>query len=128
MNPPELRYSREHEWVRLEDDGLAVVGITQFAVESLGDVVFLDLPEPGTQVGQNDKLGEVESVKAVSDIYAPVSGTVEERNEAVIDNPEMVNASPYGDGWLVKLRLADPSELDSLMTAQEYEAFLASQE
>lgn len=127
MNPPDLRYSREHEWVRVEGD-VGVVGITQFAVDSLGDVVFLDLPEPGTQVTQDEKLGEVESVKAVSDIYAPVSGVVVERNEAVIENPEIVNASPYGDGWLVRVELSDPSELDKLMTAEEYEAFLSSQE
>ena len=128
MNPPELRYSKEHEWVRLESDGVAVTGITEFAAESLGDVVFLDLPEVDTKLTQSEKLGEVESVKAVSDIYSPVSGRVLERNQQAIDNPELVNNSPYGSGWLLRMAVSDPLESDNLMTAEQYEAFLASQE
>ncbi len=127
MNPPDLRYSKEHEWVRIESEGVAVVGITAFAVEQLGDVVFLDLPEPGSELSQSAKLGEVESVKAVSDIFSPLSGTVLERNEAAIDRPETLNDEPYGQGWLLKVALKDTSQLDNLLTAQQYEEFLASQ-
>ena len=127
MNPPDLRYSKEHEWVRIESEGVAIVGITAFAVEQLGDVVFLDLPEPGAELSQSAKLGEVESVKAVSDIFSPLSGTVLERNEAAIDRPETLNDEPYGQGWLLKVALKDTSQLDSLLTAQQYEEFLASQ-
>lgn len=128
MNPRELRYSREHEWVRLESDGTAVVGITQFAAESLGDVVFVDLPAVGARLVQFQKLGEIESVKAVSDIFSPISGEVAERNEQVIQSPELVNAGPYSQGWLLRLRYTDASEINNLMTAEQYEAFLASQE
>ena len=127
MNLPDLRYSEEHEWMRLEPDGVAVVGITEFAAESLGDVVFLDLPEVDAELTQFEKLGEVESVKAVSDLYSPVSGRVLERNEQAIENPELVNDGPYESGWLLRVALTDPSELDTLMTAEQYEAFLASQ-
>ena len=128
MNLPDLRYSEEHEWMRLEPDGVAVIGITEFAAESLGDVVFLDLPEVDAELTQSEKLGEVESVKAVSDLYSPVSGRVLERNEQAIENPELVNSGPYESGWLLRVALTDPSELDNLMTAEQYEAFLASQE
>ena len=128
MNLPDLRYSEEHEWMRLEPDGVAVIGITEFAAESLGDVVFLDLPEVDAELTQSEKLGEVESVKAVSDLYSPVSGRVLERNEQAIENPELVNDGPYESGWLLRVALTDPSELDNLMTAEQYEAFLASQD
>ncbi len=128
MNPRELRYSKEHEWVRLESDGTAVVGITQFAAESLGDVVFVDLPAVGARLVQFQKLGEIESVKAVSDIFSPISGEVTQRNEQVIESPELVNAGPYSQGWLLRLRYTDASEINNLMTAEQYEAFLASQE
>ena len=127
MNPPDLRYSKEHEWVRIESDGVAVMGITAFAVEQLGDVVFLDLPEPGTELSQFAKLGEVESVKAVSDLFSPLGGTVLERNEAAIDRPETLNDDAYGQGWLLKVAVKDTSQLDNLLTAQQYEEFLASQ-
>ena len=128
MNPPELKYSKEHEWLRMESDGTAVIGITEFAAESLGDVVFVELPEVGADLSQFGKMGEIESVKAVSDLYSPVGGRVTERNEQIIDNPELVNDGPYAAGWMVKVALGDASEVDKLMTSAEYETFLASQE
>ncbi len=127
VNPPELRYTREHEWVRVDSDDLCVVGITAFAVESLGDIVYLELPGIDDTLAQNAQFGEVESVKAVSELYAPVSGKVAEVNEALADAPEVVNDSPYGDGWLLKVVLADASEIDNLLTADQYEEFLASE-
>ena len=128
MNPQDLKYTEEHEWVRVESDGVAVLGVTEFAAEHLGDIVFLDLPEADTEITQLGKLGEIESVKAVSDIYSPVSGRVVERNEQAVESPEIVNASPYESGWLLKVTYGDPSEMDKLMSAEEYEAFLATQE
>ena len=128
MNPPDLKYSDEHEWLRLDSDGTAVVGITEFAAESLGDVVFVDLPEAGAELTQFEKMGEIESVKAVSDLYTPVSGKVVEQNEELIDNPQMVNDGPFESGWMLKVQLSDASEIDKLMTAEQYNAFLASQE
>ena len=125
-NPSDLRYIEEHDWVRVDDAGLATFGITDHAQDSLGDVVFVDLPDPGAEVTQSEPFGEIESVKAVSELIAPASGKVVERNEAVVDAPELVNESPYGDGWLVKVELADASELDGLMSAEEYDSFLAS--
>ncbi len=127
MNPEDLRYSTEHEWLRLEDDGVAVVGITYFAQDSLGDVVFVELPELGSSVAQFEKMGEIESVKAVSDLYSPVSGDVVERNEDLVDHPELVNDGPYEDGWMLKLTVSDASEMDNLLSAAEYEAFLESE-
>ena len=126
MNPQDLRYSREHEWVRVEFEGVAVVGITEFATGSLGDVVFLDLPEVGTELSQSQKLGEIESVKAVSDLFAPVGGSVLERNEQAIDNPQLVNDGPYEGGWLLRVSLKDRGELDNLLSADEYDSFLES--
>jgi len=128
MNPQDLKYTEEHEWVRVESDGVAVLGVTEFAAEHLGDIVFLDLPDADTEIAQLGKLGEIESVKAVSDIYSPVSGSVVERNEQAVESPEIVNASPYESGWLLKVTYSDPSEMDKLMSAEEYEAFLATQE
>ena len=128
MNPPELKYSEEHEWLRLESDGTVVVGITEFATESLGDVVFVELPDVGSDVGQFEKMGEIESVKAVSDLYSPVGGRVVERNENLVDSPQLVNEGPFESGWMLKIELADTAQMDKLMSAQEYEAFLASQE
>ena len=128
MSPPDLRYTEEHEWARVESGGVAVIGITEFAAESLGDVVFIDLPPVDTELTGAKKMGEIESVKAVSDIYSPISGRVIERNEQAMENPEMVNESPYGSGWLIRLAISDPSAMDKLMTADQYEAFLASQE
>lgn len=124
MYPDDLRYSSEHEWARPESDGVVEVGITHYAQDTLGDVVFVELPEVGSQVGQFDKFGEIESVKAVSDLYSPVSGTVAEVNEKLEQAPELVNADPYGDGWIMRVQLDDPSELDSLMDASTYTATL----
>ena len=128
MSRPDLRYSQEHEWLRLDSQGAAVVGITDFAAESLGDVVFVELPEAGETLTQFEKMGEIESVKAVSDLYSPISGRVLERNERLGDYPELVNDGPFDDGWLVKVAMSDPSDLENLLTAEQYEAFLASQE
>ena len=124
--PEELKYTAEHEWVLVEGN-LAVIGITDFAQDSLGDVVFVELPEIGSKVTNGKAFGVVESVKAVSDVYAPVSGTVEEINEALPDAPEILNTSPYGDGWMIKIRMSDPGELDGLMDAAAYQAHLAEE-
>ncbi len=128
MNPPDLKYSEEHEWVRVESGNVVVIGITEFAAESLGDIVFVELPEAGSQLSQFEKMGEIESVKAVNDLYSPVSGQISERNEQVIDNPQLVNDNPYEAGWMLKVELSEPSQLDKLLDAAQYEAFLASQE
>jgi len=119
--PDDLRYSKEHEWVR-NDDGHATIGITSFAADELGDIVFVELPEVGGTLSQFGTFGVVESVKAVSDLYAPVSGTVVEVNEALRDAPELLNTDPFGEGWIAKVDLADTAELDSLMDAAAYAA------
>lgn len=128
MIPPNRKYSDEHEWVSIESDDIVLVGITEFAAESLGDVVFVELPEVGDELTQFGKMGEIESVKAVSDLYSPVSGTVTERNDSVMESPELVNESPYESGWMVRVSLADTAQLDKLMSADDYDAFLRSQE
>jgi glycine cleavage system H protein len=125
--PTDRRYTKEHEWVRV-DDGVGTVGVTDYAQDQLGDIVYLDLPAPGTPVKQFEKLGEIESVKAVSDLYSPVSGEVVDVNEAVANHPELVNQSPYEDGWLVRVRLADPAELHALLTADQYDQLVAEAE
>lgn len=125
--PTDLRYTREHEWVRLADDGTAIVGITHFAQEELGDVIYVSLPEAGAQVQQHATMGEAESVKAVSDLFSPLSGEVTEVNSALVDHPEIVNQDPYGEGWMIRVRLADQGELAGLLTAQEYDAFVAAE-
>ncbi len=122
-----FKYSEEHEWVRLESDGTAVVGITDFAAESLGDVVFVELPEVGAELVQFEKMGEIESVKAVSDLYSPVSGTIAERNDSVIDSPELVNDSPFDLGWMLRVNLSDSAQLDNLMSHSEYQTMLEGQ-
>ena len=127
MNPKNLKYHREHDWVRIDGD-TAVFGLTDYAQETLGDIVFIELPEVGTDVVAGSSYAEVESVKAVSDVYAPLSGSVLEVNDEVVDAPELINESPYEDGWLIKVRLSDPSEADDLMTADEYNELLASEE
>lgn len=127
MTPEDLKYSEEHEWVRLEVDGSAVVGITDFAAESLGDVVFVELPDVGSNLTQFEKMGEIESVKAVSDLYSPVSGTITERNDSVMDSPELVNDSPYDSGWMLRVNLSDSAELDKLMNHAEYQAMIEAQ-
>ena len=121
--PPDLRYSKEHEWVRLDGD-TATIGITHFAQEQLGDVVFVELPEKGATVRQFSSLGVVESVKAASDIYSPISGEVLERNVKVIEKPELVNSAPYQDGWMLKVKLADKGELQKLLSADDYRAHI----
>ena len=128
MYPTDRRYSKEHEWVVLEADGRALVGITSFAQDELGDIVFMDLPEPGTRLTQFQKLGEVESVKAVSDIYSPVGGEVVEVNRELRDHPELINEDPLTKGWMVRLDSVDPSELEKLLSAEAYEQFLAELE
>ena len=127
MNPEDLRYSKEHEWVRIGPDGTAEVGITAFAAESLGDVVFVDLPAAGATLTQFEKFGEIESVKAVSDLFSPVSGSVVEVNGALSDGPQLVNDGPYAEGWLLRVELADASEADALMSADDYERFLSAE-
>ena len=121
--PDELKYTEEHEWVLIEED-VVTIGITDFAQDQLGDVVFVELPEVGDQLEIGKTLGVVESVKAVSDVYAPLSGEVVEINEALPDEPELLNTSAYEDGWMLKLKLSSPSELDSLMDAAEYQEFI----
>ena len=122
----DLKYSREHEWVRLDGD-IATVGISQFAQEQLGDVVFVELPDLGKAVEQNGDAAVVESVKAASEVYAPVSGEVIEVNSELEDDPELVNRAPTGDGWFIKIRLSDPSQLDGMMDEATYNEFVASQ-
>jgi glycine cleavage system H protein len=118
-NPDDLRYSKDHEWVRV-DDSTATIGITKYAADELGDVVFVDLPEVGAKLEQFTTFGVVESVKAVSDLYAPVSGEVTEVNQALSDKPELLNSDAFGEGWIVRLTLSDPSQLDELMDADAY--------
>ncbi len=121
--PPDLRYTKEHEWVRV-DDGIGTVGITDYAQDQLGDVVYVDLPSPGKQLSQLAVFGEIESVKAVSELYAPISGEVVESNGALADKPELINESPYSEGWLMKLRLGDEGEIEKLLTAEQYSDFI----
>lgn len=123
MYPDDLKYSKEHEWVRM-DGNVAEIGVTVFAQDSLGDVVFVDLPDIGTEIKQFDKFGEIESVKAVSDLFSPIGGVVVETNPGAVDNPETVNTDPYGAGWLVKLEVSDLVQLDELMDSETYESSL----
>jgi glycine cleavage system H protein len=127
VNPKNLKYHREHDWARVEND-TAVFGLTSYAQETLGDIVFIELPEVGADVTAGTAYAEVESVKAVSDVYAPLSGSVIEVNDEVVDAPELINESPYETGWLIKVRLNDPAEIDDLMTAEEYDDLLAEEE
>jgi glycine cleavage system H protein len=121
-----LRYTREHEWVRVDGD-LAVIGISDYAQSQLGDVVYVELPEIGRRVEQGKEAAVVESVKAASEVYAPVSGEVVEVNEALAGDPAKVNADPIGEGWFIKLRLDDPKQLDTLMDEQSYQRFVEGQ-
>lgn len=125
--PSELKYARTHEWARLEEDGTVTVGITDHAQESLGDVVFVEQPEEGQQVAAQEEAGVVESVKAASDIYAPISGAVVAVNDTLEDAPENVNQDPYGDGWFFRLQPDDAADLDELMDAEAYGEFLESE-
>ena len=121
LNPPELYYAKTHEWVRREEDGTVTVGITEHAQDALGDVVYVETPEVGESIAAGDQAGVVESVKAASDIYAPLTGEVVATNEGLEDAPETVNSDAFNDGWFFKLQPQDISELDALMSAEEYE-------
>lgn len=127
MNPKSLKYHREHDWARIEGE-TAVFGLTDYAQETLGDIVFIELPEVGADVLAGTPYAEVESVKAVSDVYAPLSGSVIEVNEQAVDAPELINDSPYDEGWLIKVRLADPAEAEDLLTADEYNELLSAEQ
>lgn len=118
--PDELRYATSHEWIRIEDDGNASVGISDHAQDALGDIVFVELPEPGTSVNAKDEVAVVESVKAASDIYSPVSGSIIAVNETLLDAPETVNSSPYENGWFFKIKVSDAAELEELMDTEGY--------
>lgn len=120
--PEDLQYSKDHEWVRLEGN-VAVIGITDYAQDSLGDVVYVELPKPGEKFAANESFGSVESVKAVSEVFSPVSGAVVANNETLNDEPEKVNQDPYGEGWMIRVEMSNPGEVDSLLTAAEYEDF-----
>ncbi len=126
VSPSELKYTKEHEWVRVDGD-TGTIGITDYAQDQLGDIVFVDLPAAGSTISAAQKLGEIESVKAVSELFAPVSGEVTEANASLADAPESVNDDPYGDGWLIKVRLSDPAQLDGLLSADDYEAFIEAE-
>jgi len=125
--PDNLHYSKDHEWVRVEN-GVAVIGITDHAQEQLGDVVYVELPKPGESFSAHESFGSVESVKAVSEIFTPVSGEIAEVNQSLTDEPEKVNKDPYGDGWMIKVKMGTPGEVDSLLTAAEYEDFTKAEE
>ena len=124
MVPGDLRYTKEHEWVRVDGDE-AIVGITQFAADQLGDIVFVELPAAGKAMEQHATFGVVESVKAVSDLFAPVAGEVTAANDALAAAPELVNSDPYGEGWMLRVRLADPSQVEALLDAAAYEQLVA---
>jgi glycine cleavage system H protein len=126
MTPEDSRYAKSHEYVHVEGD-TGTIGITDYAQKELGDVVFVELPQVGAQLEAGDELGSIESVKAVSELFAPVSGEVTEVNEALTDKPELVNTDPYGDGWMVKVKLSDPTEVDELMSAEEYEEYIETE-
>ena len=128
MIPETLLYSKEHEWVKAtESDPIVTIGITEYAAENLGDIVFIELPETGSNIDQFGKLGEVESVKAVSDIYSPVSGTIVETNSELIDSPQHINESPYDNGWIAKIQISNNGELDNLMNSKEYDTMLTEE-
>ncbi len=123
--PQDLKYTKEHEWVRDNGDGTVSVGITDFAQGELGDIVFVELEPEGSEFGQDDVFGTVEAVKTVSELFLPVSGEILECNQALEDDPELVNSDPYGKGWMVKIKMSDPSEFDSLLSAEEYGALIS---
>ena len=125
MVPEDLRYTKDHEWVRVAD-GVATVGITQYAADQLGDIVFVELPEVGRALDQFATFGVVESVKAVSDLFSPLSGTVSGTNEELTAKPELVNSDPYGGGWMVRLEVGDAAQLDELLDAPAYDALIAA--
>lgn len=122
--PGDLYYTKDHEWLRREDDGSFTVGITEYATAALGDLVYVELPEVGQELGEGDEMAVVESVKAASDVYSPIAGNVTEVNESLADDPEKINSDPYGDGWIVRLESEDEVDLDDLMSPEDYQAFL----
>jgi len=126
--PEELRYSPEHEWVLISAQGTVRVGITDYAQKQLGDIVYVELPEVGSSVTLGDSFGEVESTKSASDVLAPVAGEVVARNDALEDSPELVNDDPYGEGWMIEIKLADASAMDSLLSAGDYRVLIGEQE
>ena len=126
--PGELRYASSHEWVRLEEDGTAVIGVSHHAQDALGDLVFVELPEVGDSLAVGDEAGVVESVKAASDVYSPLSGEIVAVNESLEDAPELVNQDPYGDGWLFRIKLSNQAEWDELLTADQYSEQLENEE
>ena len=127
MSPENRKYTEEHEWVMIDESNsdIAVAGITDYAQDQLGDIVFFDLPKVGDSVAHLGKMGEVESVKAVSDLFSPINGTVTEINERLLDHPELVNEDPFGEGWLIKVAMTDVAEMDGLMSSKDYDAFIA---
>jgi len=126
MYPSDLKYGKEHEWVRVEGD-VATIGISHFAQHQLGEVVYVDLPSEGDSVSTGEAFGEIESVKSVSELYLPFDGEVIKVNSSLADLPETVNEDPYGEGWMIQVRLADPAQLDTLLSAEDYEAFLSEE-
>jgi len=124
LSPDDRKYSKEHEWVKMEDATQALAGITVYAQDQLGDIVYVDLPKLGATIKFMEKMGEVESVKAVSDLYSPITGEITEVNDRLLDHPELVNEDPLGEGWMVRVNISDATELDQLMTAEEYESFI----
>ena len=125
MNPTDRKYTSEHEWVKIEEGSLALAGITKYAQDQLGDIVYFDLPQPGSTVTHLKKMGEVESVKAVSDLFSPITGEVVEVNQRLRDHPELANEDPLGEGWLLRVSVNDLSELDQLMSAEEYGSYIS---
>jgi len=124
--PDHLKYTTEHEWARRED-GTVVVGVTDYAQDSLGEVVYVELPEEGSQVSMDEAFGVIESTKAVSDLYSPVSGTVIEVNDTLLDSPELINEDPYDEGWIIRIEMAEPSELEKLLEAAAYASYIESE-
>ncbi len=124
--PEDNRYAKSHEYIHVEGD-VGTVGITEYAQKELGDVVFVEVPQVGTQLEMGDEFGSIESVKAVSELFSPVSGEVVEVNEALADKPELVNTDPYGDGWMIKVRVTAPEEVDELMTAEDYDDYVQTE-
>ena len=125
LNPSDRQYTKEHEWLKIQDaeSNLAILGITDYAQEQLGDVVFIDMPEIGSNLVHMEKMGEIESVKAVSDLFSPVSGEVIKTNSELLDRPELINEDPYNEGWILQVILSDTGELSSLISADEYQSF-----
>jgi glycine cleavage system H protein len=121
--PQDLKYSKEHEWIKVEGQTVTI-GITDYAQDSLGDVVYVELPNEGSTVAKDETFGVIESVKAVSDLYSPVSGNIAEVNDAIVDNPEVINEDPYGDAWILKVELASTDELDGLLSSEDYQQYI----